>query len=1069
MIGNNLDHYRILDQIGAGGMGVVYRAHDEQLERDVAIKVLRAGMLEDLEARKRFRQEALALARINHPNIATLYSVGQEDDTDFLVMEFIPGKSLSDHLLAGPLPIPEVMLLAQQIAQAMAAAHKTGVIHRDLKPGNIRLTPEGRVKVLDFGLARHAPRPSSGDTVTITQTHDTSGTIPYMSPEQLRGQPGDERSDIWGIGTVLYELVCGKRPFDGNTPTETAANIIHRPPHALRPIRPDVPAGLERIIQKCLEKEPSHRYASAEALLQDLAAPPAPAFFDTRWFGVPSTWFALGAAAIVLIAAVAIAVHFARSTRPVGKTRRAVAVLGFKNLKGDESQAWMSTALSEMLTTELAAGEELRAVSGEDVTRAKMDLKLSESESLSQDTLQQVRSRLGSDWIVAGSYLDLNGQVRVDMRLQNVADGTTVASLSESGPEDQLFAIVTRAGAALRARCGIGELTTNQLANVRASQPANLAAAKLYAEGLTRLRQFDAAGAREKFEAAIDADPKDALAHAALASAWSQLGYDARATRQAGIAFELSNNLAREDRLSIEGAYHVADKKWDKAIDVYRTLYNFFPDRVDYGLSLVDAQIAGGRGQDALATIGKMRESRVEDPRIDLAEGRAAASLSDFRRALQSNARAVQDASKNGFSFERAQALQQQCWAYRNLGQLDEARDAGTKAQAVFEENRYVRGQARSLSCVGTVLSDKGDLPSAQQMYEKALALAQSIGARLDIAGALNNIGNMLAAQGRLEESTAKYQQALAVAIEIDDKSDQRRVQSNIGGNLLTLGEFRRAQRALASSIEIAESIGDQQGKAESLINLAAVCLNLGELGQAELHSREALAISRSLGLRADIAYALAGQGDIQMTMDDLPGAAGSYKESLQIRQQLGDPSAVATSQLSLASLAIEQGDIDQALQIANQVVVQLHQAQDTEQEMVGRNVLARALLLQHKVDQSQTELIAARKLHALDRTSVTAAEVITAQLLAAQAKPKEAVNLLNQLKGRARAMDYAAGYMQASLALAEVQTSSGDLVNARHELQQLKDQASRLGFKLVYRRAEDLSKNSLRKSPAAS
>ena len=280
-----------------------------------------------------------------------------------------------------------------------------------------------------------------------------------------------------------------------------------------------------------------------------------------------------------------------------------------------------------------------------------------------------------------------------------------VANLTESGSEDQLLSMVTRVGAALRAHVGVGGLTSDQLANVRASQPANLASAKLYAEGLAKLRQFDAAGAKDKFESAINADPNDALSHAALASAWSQLGYDARAAEQAKVAFDRSTGLAREDRLVIEGAYHNAGKAWDKAIDVYRTLYSFFPDRVDYGLSLVDAQVAGGKGKDALTTIAKLREPGRSDPRIDLAEARAAAALGDYRRARETNARAADTASKQGASFERAQALQQQCWANRNLGQLDEARDAGTKAQAIFEENRNARGEARSLTCVGVVLT----------------------------------------------------------------------------------------------------------------------------------------------------------------------------------------------------------------------------------------------------------------------------------------------------------------------------------------------------------------------------
>jgi tetratricopeptide (TPR) repeat protein/TolB-like protein len=1065
MIGSHLAQYRIVEKVGEGGMGIVYRAHDEQLQRDVAIKVLPAGSLDDADARKHFKQEALVLARINHPNIATLYGAGAENGIDYLVMEFIPGASLSDRLHSGPLPVPEVIGLAAQISEGLAAAHKRGIIHRDLKPGNIRLTPEGRIKVLDFGLARRAPRASeSGASITASQLHETSGTIPYMSPEQLRGQIADERSDVWGVGTVLYELCCGQRPFHGSNPTATAADIIHQPPRPLRALRPEIPVGLEKIIQKCLEKEPANRYQSAEALLHDIVElrdgdSKAGSDLPRTWMGVPVAWLLSGGLIIVIAVLAVIAVHFARPPRGTSKARRSVAVLGFRNVKGVESQDWISTALSEMLTTELAAGEELRAVPGEDVARAKMDLKLPESESLGQGTLRQIRARLDSDLVVVGSYLNINGQLRVDVQVQNAADGSIVANLSESGSEDQLFDIVTRAGASLRAHVGVGGLTSDQLVNVRASQPANLAAAKLYAEGLARLRQFDAAGARDKFEAAIKADPNDALSHAALASAWSQLGYDARAAEQAKVAFDLSTKLAREDRLTIEGAYHTADKQWDKAIDVYRTLYGFFPDRLDYGFNLVDAQIAGGKGQDALATVAKLRQSGVADPRIDLAEARAAASLSDYRRAREANSRAIDAATKQGASFERAQALQQQCWANRNLGQLDEARDAGAKAQTIFEESHNARGEARSLTCVGAVLSDKGDLVSAQQMYEKALGLVQGIGARLDIAGALNNIGNMLAAEGKLEESTAKYQQALTVATEIDDKPDQIKAQINLGVNLTVLGEFRKAQKALQSSIEIARVIGDQQVTAESLINLATVCLYVGELGQAEAHSREALTSSQALGLRADAAYALSVAGDVQLARDDLANAIKSYTEALEIRKQLGDGSAIATSQLALANLAVEQVDLEKAFSIAQDAAQQLHKLGDTEEEAAARTILAKILVLQKKADLSQAELDAAHKLTVRDRTALMATDIASAQLLALKGRPSEAGRVLAQTVERAKSMDYILGQMQARLALGEIQMASAQRERATQDLQLLKEQAAKLGFKLLQRKAEELIK----------
>ena len=220
MVGETISHYRILAQIGAGGMGVVYKAYDEQLEREVALKVLLPGLLAEEGARKRFRKEALALARLNHPNIATIFEFGNEGGADFLVTEYIPGITLDMKLSAGALGVEETVRLGTQLATGLAAAHEQGLIHRDLKPGNLRVTPDGLLKILDFGLAQLVPRASDdGLTATQTRTQEIAGTLPYMAPEQLRGGMADTRTDIWAAGAVLHEMATGKRPFsESGTP-----------------------------------------------------------------------------------------------------------------------------------------------------------------------------------------------------------------------------------------------------------------------------------------------------------------------------------------------------------------------------------------------------------------------------------------------------------------------------------------------------------------------------------------------------------------------------------------------------------------------------------------------------------------------------------------------------------------------------------------------------------------------------------------------------------------------------------------------------------------------------------
>src|SRR5208282_1229433 len=253
-VGQVLGHYRIVEQIGAGGMGVVYRAHDEQLDRDVALKVLPAGTLADDAARKQFRKEALALAKLSHPNIATVFEFSSQEGVDFLVMELIPGKPLSERLHGGAMSQPEIVRLATQLAEGLAAAHDQGVIHGDLKPANLFVTPDGRLKILDFGLAKHTPTASDADVTRSVTTHagTVSGTVPYMSPEQLRGLPSDLRSDIYAAGAVLHEMATGRRAFPQTQAAELMGAILYESPAPARSVNKYLSPGFESVVSKLL-------------------------------------------------------------------------------------------------------------------------------------------------------------------------------------------------------------------------------------------------------------------------------------------------------------------------------------------------------------------------------------------------------------------------------------------------------------------------------------------------------------------------------------------------------------------------------------------------------------------------------------------------------------------------------------------------------------------------------------------------------------------------------------------------------------------------------------------------
>jgi serine/threonine protein kinase len=298
MIGRQLGHFRIVAKIGAGGMGEVYRAHDEQLGRDVAIKVLPGSSFRDATARARLLREARTASRLNHPHICTIYEVGEGDPEGasqaYIAMELVEGQPLSERLADGALPPAQVLRYGLQLADGLAHAHERGVVHRDLKSANVIITPEGRAKVLDFGLAKRLSGEEMAEATTVTELTLAGpgmvvGTLAYMAPEQLRGQPADARSDIWALGVVLYEMAAGRRPFQGRTGFELSSAILNQPPPPLEPGPGGaLPAELRAVIERCLEKEPDRRYqragevrAALEAVQSGAAAIPWPVW--RRW------------------------------------------------------------------------------------------------------------------------------------------------------------------------------------------------------------------------------------------------------------------------------------------------------------------------------------------------------------------------------------------------------------------------------------------------------------------------------------------------------------------------------------------------------------------------------------------------------------------------------------------------------------------------------------------------------------------------------------------------------------------------------------------------------------------
>ena len=638
-------------------------------------------------------------------------------------------------------------------------------------------------------------------------------------------------------------------------------------------------------------------------------------------------WVAGAVAA--LAAVIALAVVYAVRQRPepapaapAGQAMRpAFAVLGFKNLSGRPDADWLSVGFSEMLTTELAAGNSLRAVPAETVARAKAELELQAAQSLEPETLGRLRRLLGADLVILGSYVLLggagSGQVRLDVHLQNAETGETLA-LAERGTEAELFELVTRVGAQLRERIGVAEPEAGERAGVAAALPGNPEAARLYAEGLARLRSQNLLAARGLFAKAAEVEPDHPLVHAALARVWSGLGYDARAVEAARLASELSKGLPQEDRLLVEARFHEVSEDWPKAVEIYRSLWVVFPDQLEHGLALARAQTRADQAGVAMTTVAELRalpEPLGDDPRIDLEEAEAARVLENFRRQREAAARAVQGARLRGARLLAAQGRALEGSALYGLNSSHEALIAYVEAERAYRDVGDRGGAARMLGAQAIVRTKLGELGIARELHERALAIHRETGDRSSIGAALTNLGIVLRGQGELVGAARTFEEALAVFREIGDRGDESQALTGLANVLADQGDLAAARDTYERSLVIKREIGDPRGIARVLGNLAEMHFDEGDLSGARRLREEALAIDRERGDKEGVASGLIGLGEILARSGDLAGAEQRHQEALRLAREIDSPSLEAWALFGLGEVLRARGDLAAARQ----------------------------------------------------------------------------------------------------------------------------------------------------------
>ena len=714
MIGHQFGHYRIVEKIGAGGMGVVFRAHDERLDRDVAVKILTAGAFSDENSRKRFRKEALTLSKLNHSYIAAVFDFDSQDQMDYMVMELVPGQSLTARLRLEPLTEKEIASLGAQIAEALEEAHEHKVVHRDLKPGNVMVTPKGRVKVLDFGLAKLLKPVNAETTGTLTEAVDQPGTLPYMAPEQLQGETADARSDIFSFGAVLYEMATGMRPFRGEGLSRLMDQILRQPPVPPRAVNPRISVELERIVLKCLEKDPEQRYQSAKEIGVDLrhlsgqtstaALPPVRTLkMRTRVIGIGT------AVALVLAVGIVLAKNWdGLRTRlfasAVPSGIHSLAVLPLKNLSQEPNQAYFAEGMTEELITDLGQIRALKVTSHTSVMQYQR----------TQKTVPVIAKELGVEGVVTGAILQDGGRVRITVQLVNARTDQQIWAQSYQRDLKEVLSLQDEVARNIadEIRVEVTPQENAQLTKERSS--VNPEAYEDYLRGRHFLElattEEDIRTAMNYFKQTLARDPSSALGHDGLSDAFAALADTylpprevmPQAETEAAEALKLDDTLA-EAHASLGWVRFIYDWDWPTAEREFKRAIELNPSNAlahdDYAQLLVSFS----RDQEAFAESARATEL---DPLSLLVNGNRGLYYflaRQYDTAIEMEKR-ILDFEPNCAPCRAYLAL-----AYAQKGESQQALEAARKTNQTTDS-------LMQRATVGGVFAVSGDRPQAEKV-----------------------------------------------------------------------------------------------------------------------------------------------------------------------------------------------------------------------------------------------------------------------------------------------------------------------------------------------------------------
>jgi len=1063
--------YEIVKLLGEGGMGAVYKASDRELDRPVALKVIRPELASSSSMLARFKQELLLSRQVTHKNVIRIYDLGDADGVKFITMEFVEGRDLRALIHEKKKYSPEEAVeVMQQVCQALQAAHSVGVIHRDLKPQNIMREENGRILVMDFGLARTM----EGDG--MTQTGALVGTMEYMSPEQALGKELDQRSDVFTAGLILYELLTGNMPFKAET---ALASLIRRTQERAIPVSDldrNIPGALSSIVSKCLERDPNLRYQSAEEVLRALdswqgkrAGATLGFHADVKPWGQTIPWPVVTGIITLLLLLVVGYVYRGNLFPPKTEPAISLAVMPFQNASGDDSWDWLGPSLSDMLSTDVGQSSHLRTVPPDRMQQVLHDLRIAPNSPIDSTSLGRVADFTNADTLVWGQYTKLGDQIRIDATVQDRKHNRTTKVKSEASDQKDLPQAVDRLAAMIRQNLSLSSDLVKEL-QAQSFKPnsSSVEALRNYNEGLQLLRQGNNLEAQKRLLTATTADPQFADAFSRLGEAYSALGYDSDAEQASRRAVELSQNLPLAQRYFMEASFARVTKNNQKAIAAYENLAKSFPDNLDvlYALgSLYEDAGDLGRArvyyQKILQSDGKNLDTLLAIGRVEIKAGNPQLGLDPLDRAR----RLAVDLNNEE---QQALILQATGIAYKLMNRPTEALRNYEDSKAINEKLGQKRGVAASLVEIAQVQLSLGKLDEAVSAYNEALKLRREIGAKKETGDTLIDLGDVYIERGQPDQALQVLKESLQIQRDSGDETYQALCLNNIGNAYTLKGENEDALTYLQQALQLREKLNNPGDIAQTLQSLGTAYAALGQYDSAMQSFMRGLDLYRKSGdnlsaakMSHSMALVFEYQGRIGPAVSILQDAVKAFRaagdRSSNMAEALGDLAGA----LAEAGRGAESSNLtDEALGLARGLKNDSLTAGVLESQ--GDTFFYQGDLKSAKNSYEQGLRLAT---HSGDKDGVMNARLNLSRVAVSDGRARSAIGDIRALVQQADKEGRRYTAVAASALLAQAMIENKDYAAARQELQRVLGRSEKLGLRIEDMRIHYLLGTALKRS----